>query len=962
MEEPTHTFGNYIWVTETSGENFDGQYSHTTDFTIEKTTEFTLYYSDAGGNCWNSISNTVEVCKADAGVDRFICGNQPGDDVQIGTPDILGLTYTWTPPNSGLSSYSIDQPVAKPNSTQTYTLTVTNGMGCTSTDEVTVNVIGDCCTGSGDYSSKGETNTSEITTSLGTNPITSKEIYLNGVIILNNNIIFEDCDIFMGTNAKIVGSGPGREINFNESRISSCTSQMWDGIYLSNPSQSITINNNSTLDDCQNCITTSREANVTCVESTFGNFNKAFVFTDYDLPADILITENAFNGSTNLPSPFSGLETECIISIDDVKEITIGDLSSNENEFNTAKIGILGINSDIYVKNNDFSAISENSIKTSNVSSFDLRLWPANSVEVTSNEFSNCISGINSSNMNCAIFNNTMNSLDEGINAIGGWAKTIDISGNTILDAKTGINVFSHRDNISITSNPQITINSNGIAGISVNGVMSETGGTEILDNVIDSEGIFAVLVRSAYYNLTAENDINLNHASASLSYGVMLEDGMFSNIQCNDIDGLSPLGQKAISASFSGQSSYYCNSMDESGMGMEFISDCSGSELKGNKFHNLNDGIVLGMASTPSTIGDQIDPNFAESPGNEFRGSGSGIFSNSALNCIDSNGGVFWITNSFPFNIQSGMSVSSSITLPSTAFQPFDPGLPEYDCSEINCTLLRISNETNNESALEVIAEKRINNDSTTTDALNHSLIYSLFLKIKENPELLENDILETFYDSIEVTPIGQMLLINDKINEISNQLANEDEMLATMITECKEINSSITPLNIIESNYKAFFTLYLNYLVIEDYNLIPEDKSIIESIAFQCPNTGGRIVYQARALMSLWERRQFDDQTICSSSSRLATLPKENNFNSEFRVYPNPTSGIVVFESDKKYSDGRILIYDFRGSIVESFEYNSNKIQYEFNHMPSGLYFFQFYGNERLLNSGKISIIKTK
>lgn len=203
--------------------------------------------------------------------------------------------------------------------------------------------------------------------------------------------------------------------------------------------------------------------------------------------------------------------------------------------------------------------------------------------------------------------------------------------------------------------------------------------------------------------------------------------------------------------------------------------------------------------------------------------------------------------------------------------------------------------------------------------------------------------------------------MLINDKINEISNQLENEDEILETMILECREINSSFTPINIIESNYKAFFTIYLNYLVVENYNLVPEDKSIIESIAFQCPYTGGRIVYQARSLMSIWDQRQFDDDAICSNSFRLAAQVKANINNSEFRVYPNPSSGLTVFESDEKYLDGNILIYDFRGSLVESIKYTGNKTFYEFSHQPSGLYYFQFYDCDRLLYSGKISLIKT-
>ena len=48
-------------------------------------------------------------------------------------------TYLWTP-STGLNSSSVDAPVASPNSTTVYTVTGTDGNGCTNTDVVTVNV------------------------------------------------------------------------------------------------------------------------------------------------------------------------------------------------------------------------------------------------------------------------------------------------------------------------------------------------------------------------------------------------------------------------------------------------------------------------------------------------------------------------------------------------------------------------------------------------------------------------------------------------------------------------------------------------------------------------------------------------------------------------------------------------------------------------------------------------------
>jgi gliding motility-associated-like protein len=72
---------------------------------------------------------------ANAGPDETICN---GSSVSLNATG--GTTYTWSPSN-GLSSTSINNPVATLNSSQTYTLTITDGNGCTDTDVITVNVV-----------------------------------------------------------------------------------------------------------------------------------------------------------------------------------------------------------------------------------------------------------------------------------------------------------------------------------------------------------------------------------------------------------------------------------------------------------------------------------------------------------------------------------------------------------------------------------------------------------------------------------------------------------------------------------------------------------------------------------------------------------------------------------------------------------------------------------------------------
>ncbi|MBL0056601.1 MAG: gliding motility-associated C-terminal domain-containing protein [Chitinophagaceae bacterium] len=104
------------------------------------TTQYTLVARL--GNCLNSKSFTVSVLPgvtANAG---------PGSSILEGSSVILqgsgsSGTYSWTPA-AGLSATNILNPVAKPASTTTYTLRITNSQGCFATSNVTITVIPNC--------------------------------------------------------------------------------------------------------------------------------------------------------------------------------------------------------------------------------------------------------------------------------------------------------------------------------------------------------------------------------------------------------------------------------------------------------------------------------------------------------------------------------------------------------------------------------------------------------------------------------------------------------------------------------------------------------------------------------------------------------------------------------------------------------------------------------------------------
>ncbi|WP_299760115.1 gliding motility-associated C-terminal domain-containing protein [uncultured Pontibacter sp.] len=128
----------YRWYTSSTGGNpiFIGA-----EFPVDNVTQSATYYVEAVSSqeCASAVrapaTVTVVTAEASAGEDVTIIQGQPVELRGSG-----GATYLWEPA-TGLNDPTLQNPVARPEETITYTLTVTTAEGCTDTASVTVEVI-----------------------------------------------------------------------------------------------------------------------------------------------------------------------------------------------------------------------------------------------------------------------------------------------------------------------------------------------------------------------------------------------------------------------------------------------------------------------------------------------------------------------------------------------------------------------------------------------------------------------------------------------------------------------------------------------------------------------------------------------------------------------------------------------------------------------------------------------------
>lgn len=259
------------------------------------------------------------------------------------------LNYNWSP-SASLNNATIQNPIATPLVTTTYTVNVNNGMGCTGTTTVTVDVFQPICdkeieidyfSNSGDFASQV----------FGNIPvIANKNIIINGNLTIDYDIRFESCNIRMGTGASI-NVKANIEIA-DKTHIYSCE-EMWDGIYIPSDYYSIKIEGNSIIEDAYNAVVSDNGGYYEIDDAIFNRNIISVVVKNNSLPINPGEIRSSLFTSRYIKTYLNPQQNPTILTLlKSINQLPSFPLKS-PNESLIANIGILAENN-IYIKIGDF--------------------------------------------------------------------------------------------------------------------------------------------------------------------------------------------------------------------------------------------------------------------------------------------------------------------------------------------------------------------------------------------------------------------------------------------------------------------------------------------------------------------------------------------------------------------------------------------------------------------------------
>jgi len=588
-----------------------------------------------------------------------------------------------------------------------------------------------------------------------------------------------------------------------------------------------------------------------------------------------------------------------------------------------------------------------------------------------------------------------------GIRNSGVFSGEMAISACDIQSSLIGIDVFNMAYEFAdIYSNPLIykTGTSAGHAiRLSNNFDVGDNFNVNSNEIILMEGGTNCIEINNCENILLKENSDILNWTNNKNT--VVLNGGKFNHIDCNNISG----GVAGILLSGSYNSRIGCNFLNSSDRSLQVFGLCESSKIRGNDFMGDNVDLVYGLNPNSSfaVTGRQPEGAFDDMHGNIFNNLNSSGFDAIHYDPLPQNveDSRYLVSNNLgngnnyvPINWQA----SGAWFLPGNIFQE------TFTCPEIGCYIPGLLPPGPDSTVDEKIKDGSLN-AGLYSAAVNWTGAEHLYERLQNSttvpPEFSE------FLQTNEGSSIGQFFKINDDLktalqfsstdkttlqmayenktnlqdsiqvirsewavagipfyefplddlDEINNELNQINETINTIYKARKKLVMNLLPDLLIsnnavqvssthEQNKRDVNNIYFDFLLSESETLNDVQLLAIESVAHQCPLSGGDAVFQARGLLVLTDSiYTFDDEALCMISPGL----QMNNYGgtkqlaTEIKVYPNPATSVIEIRWPDLLEDGMIVLTDVNGRELLRYSVKQqNSATIDVSKLPSGIY----------------------
>ncbi len=635
--------------------------------------------------------------------------------------------------------------------------------------------------------------------------------------------------------------------------------------------------------------------------------------------------------------------------------------------------------------------------------------------------FENCNTGIRIKNMTAYLVESNMINVNTGISGQSFFGKNVCIKNNYIGCHDQGIFIQNYfpsgrieisYNNIGI-SNP--TQDNYATAGIKLyEGLQDNFQPSLIFFNKIFANNVYnGIIVNQCLKPEIQENQIMLIDYQTNIN-GLELLACQKAKVSCNYIIGAgaslgysSSFSPKGITITSTTSSHINCNYLRDVYCGLNIEEICIDSKIRGNIFEDHSIGLRYNQwANTgpQEANGNQwLNPSMpmgalhqgAFPPYDEFttdennpiltppnKSPQSGWFFNSLTppkSC--DNECWFWDINSITDSINSFDSLIAIHGIPSTEYEDeinwaagrylFGKILKnneQYSGSLFQEYFDSISTQTG--GLFEAI--KQTKNVVWKTDSVSIIGLISLYDAVEivlDSINFLDS-LLNTglnVQDSLQTGELLQQAVINYNslntqihllLNLIHGQAINSIDSLRIM-------NMSISDSLIYEENEKQVNEILLSILSNGNDTLTPYEIALLESIAAQCPVSGGLSVYLARSLLSGIFDTHYNDQLLCLQNGIIKNSDVLTSFQSNvtFSLKPIPSSGSLTLNwSVPTNLASKYLLIDITGRLIQSRDFNlsDNSVSIDLNERADGVYFLHITPEGLPASIHKIILVK--